>query len=246
MKILITNDDGINSKGIKVLENIAKQFTNEIIVIAPLENQSGKSRAITLYDNIELKQISNNHYACLGTPADCVILALNLFYKEQYPDFIFSGINHGLNVADDVGYSGTIAAAFEGGMHGIKSIAFSQSSVKTENDFSPSIKHGRRVVEEILKLKMPKKNILNVNFPSSKLNKVLGIRNALLDKHKIGDEIKSISNSNKFKIGQVIMKNKTKVHSDRWWLKKGYITFTPLLIDFTDYKFLPKIKDINF
>ena len=246
MKLLITNDDGIEAKGIKILEEISKEFFSEIITVAPLKNQSGKSRSLTLYENVELCQIDKNHYWCKGTPTDCVILSLNLLYKDSYPDYIFSGINHGFNIADDVGYSGTIAAAFEGATNGIPSIAFSQGFVKEDSDFLPSINHGKDVIKQILNLNFNLNKLINVNFPSSNFEKVKGIRRAKLDNHKIGDVIYKTENSIEYKIGPLKQKRSLKKYSDRWWLNKGYITMTPLLLDTTDNKNLKNINEIDF
>ena len=110
MRVLITNDDGLDAEGLYLLEELALQFTDDVCVVAPLSNQSGVGRAISLHKDIEFVRRDERHYGVSGTPADCVMMALNLLYADQKPDLVLSGINHGMNVADDVGYSGTIGA----------------------------------------------------------------------------------------------------------------------------------------
>ena len=126
MKILITNDDGIDSYGLKLLERLAKTLTNNVTTVAPRDNRSGTSQAISLQEELYFSNVSANRYICSGNPADCVMLALNLLFKDNPPDLVLSGINHGMNASDDVGYSGTVGAAREASIVGIRAIAFSQ------------------------------------------------------------------------------------------------------------------------
>ena len=105
MRVLITNDDGLDAEGLYLLEELALQFTDDVCVVAPLSNQSGVGRAISLHKDIEFVRRDERHYGVSGTPADCVMMALNLLYADKKPDLVLSGINHGMNVADDVGYS---------------------------------------------------------------------------------------------------------------------------------------------
>ena len=139
MRILITNDDGFDASGIKSLKKIALEISAEenIFVVAPTANQSAKSRSISYKKEFQIWKKSDNEYSVDGTPTDCIIFALDHLMKNKKPDLVLSGINWGYNLAEDVFYSGTIAAAMEGAYRGILSIALSQAYVGTEQGLNP-------------------------------------------------------------------------------------------------------------
>ena len=114
MRILITNDDGIHAPGLAVLETIAKALSDEVWVCAPETEQSGASRSLTLADPLRVRKIDPRRYAVLGTPTDCVMLAIQYLMDGARPDLVLSGVNRGLNAAEDVTMSGTVAGAIEG------------------------------------------------------------------------------------------------------------------------------------
>ena len=122
----MTNDDGINAPGLKVLEKIARALTDDIWVVAPEYEQSGASHSLTLVEPLRVRRISKRRFAVSGTPTDCVVMALNQVIEGRKPDLLLSGVNRGANMAEDVTYSGTVAAAMEGTLLGIPSIALSQ------------------------------------------------------------------------------------------------------------------------
>tara|TARA_B110000438_G_scaffold302353_1_gene359779 strand:+ start:319 stop:1107 length:789 start_codon:yes stop_codon:yes gene_type:complete len=168
LKILITNDDGINAPGIKLLNKVAREFSNDITIIAPEREQSGRSQAMSLSDIIRLRQLDENVYSISGTPTDCVMLAIKQLMKDDKPDLILSGVNRGQNLADDINYSGTIGAAMEGAIHNIKSIAFSQVfNIHNEgkNAFDASEKNLSRMLNKLIELDYSNNVVLNVNFP---------------------------------------------------------------------------------
>ena len=123
--ILITNDDGIHSDGINLLQKIIKKYSSNLLVIAPNKNNSGAGHSITLSRPIRIKNIKNNMYSCDGTPTDCVLIGIKEVLKGKKPDLIISGINEGANLGDDLTYSGTVCAAMEGALLGINSLALS-------------------------------------------------------------------------------------------------------------------------
>ena len=137
-KVLVTNDDGYNSFGIKLLSDILKNFANEIYVVAPKKNMSGSSRSISLKEEIKFKKITSTSWVVDGTPTDCVMFALNHIFKNDKPDYIFSGINAGTNIGDEISYSGTVGAAFEGAVRGVPSRAIMQKITNTDNNVKTS------------------------------------------------------------------------------------------------------------
>ena len=245
MKILITNDDGINAYGLELLVELAKTVSNDVTVVAPMDNRSGSAQAISLQTELKFCHISANKYACSGNPADCVMLALNLLFKDKRPDLILSGINHGMNVSDDIGYSGTVGAAKEAATVGIPAIAFSQRHGKLEADFEIARTYGKQVFDHALSISLPTRHILNVNFPSSDVALVKGIRTAVLDRHKMSDQILVGSRPDHFTIGPINQRVELSPNSDRYYLQKGYVTFTPLLIDTTAIKLLKLIPEVD-
>jgi 5'/3'-nucleotidase len=125
MRILITNDDGIEAPGLRALEHIAGDVSKDIWIVAPETNNSGASHSLTLAEPLRMRKLSERHYAVKGTPTDCVIMGVRFLMKDHPPDLIMCGVNQGQNLADDVGYSGTVAGAIEGALLGIPSIAMS-------------------------------------------------------------------------------------------------------------------------
>ena len=129
MRILLTNDDGINAPGLKVLEEIARQFSDDIWICAPSEEQSGAGHSLTLTRPVRLRQHDARRFSVTGTPTDAVTMALKRVMPEK-PDLILSGVNRGANLGDDITYSGTVSAAIEGALAGIPAIALSQVYAK--------------------------------------------------------------------------------------------------------------------
>ena len=246
MRVLITNDDGLDAEGLHLLEELALQFTNDVCVVAPLSNQSGVGRAISLHKDIEFVRRDERHYGVSGTPADCVMLALNLFYTNQKPDLVLSGINHGMNVADDVGYSGTIGAAMEAAIVDVPAIALSQRFFQQQMDFTPVKTVGEKVLAAALNITIPPRTVLNINFPEACLGSVKGIKRATLDQHKFSDEIMPGDLPNSYRIGPLVMREKINKDTDRWWLNKGYVTFTPLSMNATDLRLLAELPETDF
>ena len=126
LRILLTNDDGVHAPGLRVLEKIARQLSNDIWIVAPEVEQSGASHSLTLHEPLRLREVSRQKFAVSGTPTDCIVMAVNQVITDRKPTLLLSGVNRGANLGEDVTYSGTIAAAMEGTLLGIPSIAFSQ------------------------------------------------------------------------------------------------------------------------
>ncbi len=246
MHICLTNDDGISAFGLSVLEKIARHFADEITIVAPASNQSGTGRSISLHKDIRYRQISVNQYEIEGTPADCMMMAMNMLFKDNKPDLVLSGINHGMNVGDDVGYSGTIGAAFEAAIHGVPAIALSQRDGRADDAFGPALSVGVKTLEYALSLPVENRTILNINFPSAKLGEPRGIRASTLDRHKFCDEILPGEGESSFRIGPLIMTDEVLKNSDRYQIENGFVSITALQMDMNDTSQTGNIAGLDF
>lgn len=162
-RILVSNDDGYFSDGLKALVEAVSPL-GEVWVVAPDREQSAASHAISLHRPLRIKEIRERWFAVDGTPTDSAYLAINHLLKDDRPQLMVSGINHGANLADDVTYSGTVAAAMEGALLGVPSIAFSLAS-HPPFDFAPAARFARAIVAEALSRSLPSRMLLNVNIP---------------------------------------------------------------------------------
>ena len=180
MRILLCNDDGVHAPGIAVLEKIARSLSDDITIVAPASEKSGAGRSLTLTRPLRLRQLGERRYAVAGTPTDAVLKALAHVMKECPPDLILSGVNRGANLGEDVGYSGTVSAAMEGALAGIRSIALSQVYAKSgagENvSFAAAEAWGEKVLRPLLDAPWSPRTIHNINFPARAADQVLGIR----------------------------------------------------------------------
>ena len=180
MRILVTNDDGIHAPGLVALEAIAAQLSDDVWVVAPAEEQSGAGHSLTLSQPVRLREMAERRYAVRGTPTDCVMLALGHVLKDHRPDLILSGVNRGGNLAEDVTYSGTVAAAMEGCLAGVRSIALSQVMADYaigKEDFSTAIAFGADVIGRVSAVDWgDAKVLININFPPVTPDQVAGVR----------------------------------------------------------------------
>jgi 5'/3'-nucleotidase len=178
MRILITNDDGIDAEGLNVLRTIAQGLSSDVWVIAPEQNQSGASHSMTLHEPMRCRQVDERTFVIRGTPTDCVIMGVRHLMLDKRPDLVLSGVNHGSNLAEDVTYSGTIAAAIEGTLLGIRSIALSQTGGSLEEGdihWGTPLAHGPQLISRLLAAGWPTGIVINVNFPPCAANDVTGI-----------------------------------------------------------------------
>ena len=169
MRILITNDDGIHARGLGVLEKIAAALSDDVWVVAPETDQSGVAHSLSLSDPLRLRKIGTRKFAVKGTPTDCVIMGVRSILADKKPDLILSGVNRGQNVAEDVTYSGTIAAAMEGTLLGIASIALSQcfsaATIRQGLHWDCAETHAPGLITRVLKEGIPPGILVNLNFP---------------------------------------------------------------------------------
>jgi 5'-nucleotidase len=180
MRILLTNDDGVNATGLRVLEKIAAAFSDDIWIVAPSEEQSGAGHSLTLTVPVRLRKLCERRFCVTGTPTDSVMMGLAHVLGEQKPDLILSGVNRGANLGEDVTYSGTVSAAMEGALAGIPSIALSQSYAKEGMGdtvpFAAAEAWAERVLAPLIAAPFAPKTLVNINFPALPPDEVKGVR----------------------------------------------------------------------
>jgi len=176
VRILLSNDDGIHAQGLKSLEKIARDLSDDVWVVAPQEEQSGAGRSLTLHSPIRIREYGEKRFSVAGTPTDCVTMAVTRLMQDKKPDLILSGVNNGQNIAEDVTFSGTIAAALQGMALGIPSIALSLSRFSRDGArWSTPETHGADIVQRILDQGWPEDVVVNVNFPDRDPDDVAGV-----------------------------------------------------------------------
>ena len=241
MNILICNDDGIESNGLKALaEKLSDK--NEILIIAPDGNRSACSHTLTVRESVKITEYGKikgcRSYAISGSPADCVKIARHIF-SDFVPDVVLSGINKGHNLGSDIMYSGTVAIAYEAAFFGIPAFAFSAFS-HGESDFTLYAEIAADILYKLFPL-TEKTGIWNVNFPDID-KKIKGKKLTPLGKKVYIDEyVKDVDG--KYKINGVIDNSAEFYDCDVEWNKRGYITITPLKYDKSDYEILKTIGE---
>ncbi len=176
-RILISNDDGIHAPGLKVLEKIAHQLSEDVWTVAPETEQSATSHSLTTRRPVYTRRFGERRVAVTGTPTDCVVVAVNKVLKDKRPDLVLSGINHGGNLAEDVLYSGTVAAAMEGATLGVPAIAFSQTrNGDAPIDFTVAEYFLPDLIRGLHRISWKRDLLINVNFPACAPDEVSGVR----------------------------------------------------------------------
>lgn len=234
-RILATNDDGVFSEGLKLLKEALVDVA-EVTVVAPDREQSASGHSLTLDRPLRMQMLEEGVYSVDGTPTDCVSLALQWLLKDDPPDLIVSGINFGFNLGDDVTYSGTVSATFEGSLMGIPSVAFSQE-VSENFSFSHAAAFARRLVGVLIERELPPDLLLNVNVPAGDIK---GVRLT-----RLGRRVYEQSVVEKFDprgrryfwiAGTPVWQQDS--GTDHSAITDGCISITPLHLDLTDYRSL--------
>ena len=250
MRILLTNDDGIHAPGLEVLEAIARQFSDDIWICAPDEEQSGMGHALTLTRPVRLRKHGERRFSVTGTPTDAVTMGLRKVIEAQ-PDVILSGVNRGANLADDITYSGTVSAAIEGALAGVRSIALSQVYAKEgmgENGpFGPAMEWGAKVLAPLLDTPLPKRTLVNVNFPPVPPSEVKGIRAVRQGFHDYSRgtvvEGRDPRGFQYYWFGLEAIEHTLDHGTDLEAIDEGYISVTPLQLDLTHHSSLGALAE---
>jgi 5'-nucleotidase len=244
MHILVSNDDGILAPGIAVLAEACSRV-GQVTVVAPDREQSGTSHSLTLYRPLRPQRRHDGSFQVDGTPTDCVLLAVGALMPER-PRFVFSGINHGPNMGEDVLYSGTVSAAMEAVALGIPGIALSFSS-RDEETLRGYADVVARLVQRIVTVpEFPKNMLLNINLPGVPADEVRGVRVTTLGSRYFSESITRMADPwgrEVYWIGGGEITWTGDAQSDHQAVHEGYISVTPLHMDLTDYRLMETVRE---
>ena len=252
MRILCTNDDGIHATGLAVLEKIARTFSDDVWVIAPEQEQSGASRALTLTAPIRVRKAGDKRFAVSGTPTDCVLLGVEHLIEGAPPDLVLSGVNRGQNIAEDVTFSGTIAGAMQGMQLGIRAIALSQArgfrGEEAQIPWETAETYGPGIVGQLLKHGWPKDVLININFPDVPPEEVKEVETTFQgfrDHHVIyADKRVDPRGGSYYWLGFRGQLSNPPAGSDLKAIYEGRISVTPLHIDLTHRETIHALKSV--
>jgi len=247
-KILVTNDDGIDSKGIASLIEVAKTF-GDVVVVAPDKPQSGQGHAITLVEPIRVEAYTHFNnvtaYKCSGTPVDCVKMAKSVLFKNEKIDLCVSGINHGSNASLNIIYSGTMSAAMEASLYKINSIGFSLLDYASDANFKASQHYAAILIKKMLAYEGNAGKLLNVNIPKLTTEEIKGIKmckqgkGGWLEQFQKGEDPRGGAY---YWMGGTFENHHSHPESDLWALEHSYVSVVPCQHDLTDYLTL---KELN-
>jgi 5'-nucleotidase len=252
MRILLTNDDGVNARGLKLLETVASAFSDDIWVVAPTEEQSGAGHSLTLTVPVRVKKLGERRFCVTGTPTDAVMMGLAEIMKDARPDLVLSGVNRGANLGEDVTYSGTVSAAMESALAGIPSIALSQSYARQGMGdtvpFAAAEAWAERVLRPLIAAPMAPRTLVNVNFPALPPDEVRGVkvvRQGLRDYGRLRIDRRTDPRGYEyhwFALGPMI---ETPGHAtDLEAIADGFVSVTPLHLDLTHEPSLERMKGL--
>ncbi len=245
-RVLVSNDDGINATGLNLLLDVLAPLVREVWVVAPETEQSATSHSLTLRRPLRIRSLAPRRFAIDGTPTDCVLMGINEIMKETPPDLVVSGVNRGGNLGEDVTYSGTVAAAMEGTLLGVPSMALSQ----VYKDGHP-VKWGTakkwtaRVIKRLMKEGWPEGVLMNVNFPNVTAGSVIGIEVTRQGRRKIGSDMAHGTDPRGepyFWIGAQRREERYRPGTDLEAIGRGAISVTPLTMDLTHGPTLKALK----
>jgi 5'-nucleotidase len=264
-RILVTNDDGYLSTGIKILEKVARQLSRDVWVVAPESEQSAVSHSLTIRRPLRIRKLKGNRYCIDGTPTDSVMLAVHKIMKDKKPTLCLSGINRGANLGEDISYSGTVAAAMEATLLGVPAIALSQvithphpaKWATVEALAADTIRQVMRVLGPAKAGKgkstkgassgWPRNVLININFPDVVAKSVKGAMAAAAGRHKIGDDLHENLDPRGvpyYWIGSMRTEDASRKGTDIAAIRDGWITVTPLYLDLTHWALLRRMKTV--
>jgi len=247
-RILVTNDDGIHAPGLKALERIARTLTRDVWVVAPETEQSATSHSLTLRRPLRPRRLGPRRFAVDGTPTDCVLVARHDLLTGRPPDMVLSGINHGGNLGEDVTYSGTIAAAMEGAILGIRAVAFSQVRDGDKKlAWTTALRFAPDILRRLAAIRWTKDMLVNVNFPACSPDKVRGVHACRQGRRTQGTSISRGVDPGGHPyiwVGNFRSDASTGRNTDLSVVEAGGIAVTPLHLDLTHKKTLRDLSEV--
>jgi 5'-nucleotidase len=244
-RILVTNDDGINANGLKVLERVARTLSDDVWVVAPEVNQSGAAHSLTLTRPLRVRRLDERHAAIDGTPTDCVLIALQHLIPDRPDggpsvDLVLSGVNHGHNLGEDVTYSGTIAAAMEATLFRVPAVALSQAcESRSSIRWATAERWAPDLIRRLLDMPWQEDLLVNVNFPDLEPDQVKGWRVTRQGKRKIGDTlVERVDPRGEPYIWIGALRESAEAAgegTDLAAIAEGYVTVTPVHLDMTHH-----------
>lgn len=247
-RILVSNDDGINSPGIRLLSRIARSLSPDVWVVAPEQEQSGASHSLTLSRPLRVRQLGRRRFAVDGTPTDCVLLAVKVILRDKRPTLVFSGVNAGANLGEDVTYSGTVAAAMEATLLGLPAIAFSQHyNDRGAIRWGTAETHAGKLVRRLVELPWPRNTLINVNFPDVPPDEVVGIEATRQGRRKIGEGVSERVDPRGrpyFWLGPAREEWEDLPGSDLRAVAAGKVSVSPIYLDLTNGPALADLKKV--
>jgi 5'-nucleotidase len=252
MRILLTNDDGVHAPGLKVLETLARKFSDDVWIVAPADENSGAGHSLTLSKPVRIREHGPKHYSVAGTPTDSVMLGVGVIMKDKLPDLILSGVNRGANLGDDITYSGTVSAAMEGTLAGIRSISLSQvyskEGMADSIPFAAALEWGERVLAPLIDAEFAERTLININFPPIEPGAVQGVRVVRQGFHDYGR-------------GSIVKGTDPRGYDYYWFglhgiehtpghdtdleaIQDDFIAITPLQLDLTHHQSLEKVRGL--
>ena len=246
--ILLTNDDGVDAKGIRALLEVVKEF-GRVVMVAPAVGRSGMSHAITFNTPLRIRRIYQDAgveiYRCNGTPVDCVKMAQRHLLKNEKIDLLVSGINQGANTSTSTHYSGTVAAAMEGCINGLKAVAFSVVNYSSPADCNAALEVAKTLIPQLLAKKLPEHVCLNVNVPAVPMSDIKGYKiTRQANNYWIEDmhERKDPMGRPYFWMEGDMYKADKGRDTDQWAVTHNYVSVTPIKSDLTAHETIEELK----
>lgn len=245
-RILLSNDDGINAPGLRLLEKVARTLCPDVWVVAPEQEQSGASHSLTLRRPLRIRQLGRKRFAVDGTPTDAVVLAIKLIMKDKPPNLVLSGVNAGGNFAEDITYSGTVAAAMEATLLDIPAVALSQHYDRNHGiKWEAAGRHAAEVLRRLTAAPWPRNTLVNVNFPDVEPDRVTGIEVTRQGRRKLADNLSERIDPRGvpyYWIGPLEDEAPGQPGSDIAAVRGGAVSVTPVFLDLTNVPALAELK----